>query len=71
MPLGTPRLGGRPIKRKSLDTLALAGTMLATIGAKGRPDHINVVQVLGTGEELGIHLATVEEMRAWEQRPLG
>jgi hypothetical protein len=62
---------GRPIESKNLDTIALAGTMLATIGAKGRTEHINVVQVLSTGEKLGIPIATVEEMRAWEQSPLG
>jgi hypothetical protein len=64
VPLGTTRLLGRPIESKSLDTIALAGAMLATIGAKRRTDHVNVMQVLGTGEELGIHIATVEYMRA-------
>ena len=69
--LGTMRLLGRPIESKSLDTLALAGAMLATIGAQRRTDHVNVMQVLGTGEALGIPIATVEYRRAREQSPLG
>src|SRR5690242_16641129 len=60
VPLGTLSLVGRPIERKSLDTIALAGAMLATIGAKRRPDDVNMMPVLGTGEELSVHIATVE-----------
>jgi hypothetical protein len=68
--LVTTRLLGRPIERKGIDTIALAGAMLATIGAKRRTDHVNVMPVRGTGEALGIHIATGEEMRAREQSPL-
>jgi hypothetical protein len=69
--LGTTRLVGRPIESKSLDPIALASTMLATIGAKRWPEHIDLMQALGTGQEFGVDIPTVEEMRAREQRPLG
>jgi hypothetical protein len=65
------RLVGRPIERKSLDTIALAGTMLATIGAKRWPEHLNLMQMLGTRQEVCVDIATVEEMRARAQSPLG
>jgi hypothetical protein len=68
--LGTTRLLGRPIERKSLDTIALTGTMLVTIGAKRWPEYINLMQTLGTRQEVGVDIATVEEMRARAQRPL-
>jgi hypothetical protein len=41
--LGTTRLVGHPIESKSLDTIALTGAMLATIGAKRWPEHINLM----------------------------
>ena len=69
--MGTPSLVGRPIERKGLDTIAWASAMLATIGAKRRTDDGNMMPVLGTGEALRVHIATVAEMRAREQHPLG
>jgi hypothetical protein len=69
--LGTTRLLGRPLESQRLDTIALAGTMVATRGAKRRTAHVHVMQVLGTGEALGIHRATVEYRRAREHSPLG
>jgi len=71
VPLGTPGLVGRPIESKGIDTIALTVAMLATIGAKRRPDDVNMMPVLGTGEELSVHIATVEYMRAWEHSALG
>jgi hypothetical protein len=62
---------GRPIERKGIDTIALAGALLATIGAKRRTDDVNMMPVLGTGEELSVHIATVEYMRAREHSALG
>jgi nucleotide-binding universal stress UspA family protein len=38
----------------------LAGVPLPAIGAKRRPDHLHRMQALGTGEELSVHIATVE-----------
>ena len=69
--LGTPGLLDRPIESKGIDTIALASAMLATIGAKRRTDDVNMMPVLGTGEELSVHIATVEEMRAREPSALG
>jgi hypothetical protein len=69
--LGTTRLVGRPIERKGIHTIALAGAILATIGAQRRPEYLNLMPALGTGEEVGVDLATGEEMRAREQRSLG
>ncbi len=58
--LGTTRLLGRPIESKGIDTIALAGAMLAAVGAKRWPDYINLMQAWGTGEESGVNIATVE-----------
>ena len=69
--LGTTRLVGRPIARKSLAPLALTGAMLATIGAKRWPEPIKLRPTLGTRQEVGVDLATVEEMRARAHSPLG
>src|SRR5215216_2361757 len=46
--LGTTRLLGRPIEGKGIDTIALASATLATIGAKRWPEHIDLMQALGT-----------------------
>jgi len=62
---------GRPIEREGIDPIALASAMLATIGAKRWPEHIDLMQALGTGQEFGVDIATVEEMRAREHSPLG
>ena len=71
MALGTPCLLRRPIQHKGIDTIALTGALLTTIGAKRRPEHIDLMQALGTGQEVSIDIATVEEMRAWQEIPLG
>jgi hypothetical protein len=34
--------------------------MLPAIGAKRRPDHLNLVSVLGASQELSVDIATVK-----------
>ena len=43
--------------------------MLPAIGPKGRPYDINLVLLLRGDQEVGIHGATVEQGRPWQQIP--
>ena len=69
--VGTPRLVGGPIHDEGLSTIASAGLMWLARGAKGWTDHRNLVQALGTGQALRVHIATLESMRARAEIPLG
>jgi hypothetical protein len=40
---------------------------LRAIGAKGRAHHIDLMPGLGGDQELGIHIATIEQMCAGEE----
>jgi len=71
MAWGTTRLLSRPIQHKSLYTLALAGALLAPVGAKRWPEYINLMQALGTGEKCGVDRATGEYMGARQHITLG
>src|SRR5712691_1764902 len=62
MPLGTVGLLRFPIHHKGLQVIALPGLMLPTIGPKRRPDHIDLVLVLRRDQEVGIHIAAVEQV---------
>ena len=58
--LGTARLFVGPIEPKSVDPITLPGALLTAIRAKRWPEHIDLMQVLGTGQEVGVDIATVE-----------
>jgi hypothetical protein len=60
-----------PIQDEGIDSIALASALLSAIGTKRWTEHIDLMQALGAGQEVGVHIATVEEMRAWEHSPLG
>ena len=47
--------------------MALPGPPLMAIGAKGRTHHLDVVLGLGRDQELGIDVATVEQVCAGEE----
>ena len=65
------RLFCLPIDDKGLEVIALADLMLPTIGPKGRPDYIDLVLALRRDQEVGIHVAAVEQMGARQQIPCG
>ena len=64
MPLGTVGLLGLPIQDKGLQVIAVSDLMLPAIGPKGRPDHIDLVLALRRDQEVGIHIAAVEQVGA-------
>jgi hypothetical protein len=55
-----------PIYDEGIDSIALARALLPAIGTKRWTDHIDLMQALGAGQEVGVNIATVEEMRARE-----
>ena len=70
MPLGTAGLVGLPIQDEGLQVIAVGDLVLPTIGPKGRPDHIDLVLLRGH-QEVGIHIAAVEQMCARQQVSCG
>ena len=70
MPLGTAGLVGVPIQDEGLQVIAMGDLVLPTIGAKGRADHIDLVLLRGH-QEVGIHVAAVEQVRARQQVSCG
>jgi len=64
-------LVGVPIQDEGLEIIALSDLLLPTIGAKGRPDHIDLVLALRRDEKVSIHVATVQQMGARQQIPCG
>ena len=71
MALGTARLLGLPIDDKGLQVIAFARPPLPAIGPKGRPDHIDLMLGLGGDQEVGIHIAAVEQVGAGQQITIG
>jgi hypothetical protein len=71
MPLGTARPLGVPIPDKDLQIVALSGLMLPAIGAEGGPNHIDLMLGLGRHQEVGIDIATVEQVSAGQQITCG
>jgi hypothetical protein len=67
MALGAARLLGLPIQGKGLQIIALAGLMLPAIGAEGGPHHIDLMLSLGRHQEVGIHIAAVEQVGSRQQ----
>jgi hypothetical protein len=67
MPLGTARLVCLPIDDKGLEVIALARQPLPAIGAKGWSKHIDLMLGLGGDQEIGIHIATIEQVGLGEQ----
>src|SRR5262245_34806519 len=61
VPLGTARLLCLPIDAKSLKAIALSDLVLPTAGPKRGPHHIDLVLTLRRDQEIGIHVAAVEE----------
>src|SRR6266702_7103902 len=70
MPLGTAGLVGVSIQDEGLQVIAMGDFMLPAVGPKGRPNHIDLVLLRGH-QEIGIHVAAVEQMGAREQVPSG
>jgi hypothetical protein len=71
MALGTVRLLRVPIKDTGLESIALAGLTWPARGPKGWPDDIDLMQSLGGDQEVRIHIAAVESVRAREPITLG
>jgi hypothetical protein len=69
--LGAARLPGVPIHDKGLQIVALAGVMLPAIGAEGGPRHSDLMLSLGRHQEVGIHIAAVEQVGSRQQLPGG
>jgi hypothetical protein len=67
MTLGAARLLGLPIQDKGSQVIALSALMLPAIGAEGGPHHIDLMLGLGRDQEVGIHVAAVEQMGARQQ----
>ena len=67
MPLGTARLFCLPIDDKGLQVIAFPGLMWPTLGPKRRPDHIDLVLALRRDQEVGIHIAAVEQVGPRQQ----
>jgi hypothetical protein len=68
---GTPCLLRWPIQDEGIYRIACASAPLPAVGAKGRTDHINLMQALRTGQEFGVYIATVESMGTREHITLG
>src|SRR5262244_3526237 len=58
--LGTPCLLRWPIQAEGIYSIALASALSPAIGTKRWTDHIDLMQALGTGQECGVDIATVE-----------
>jgi hypothetical protein len=71
MALRTVRLLGIPVQDKGLQIVALAGLMLPAIGAEGGPHHSDLMLGLGRHQEVGIHIAAVEQVGSRQQVPGG
>jgi hypothetical protein len=67
--LRTARLLRLPIKDKGLQVIALSALMLSAIGPKGGAHHIEVILVLCDDQEIGIHIAAVEQVGSRQQLP--
>jgi hypothetical protein len=59
--LGTARLQRLPIQDKGLQVIAFSALMLSAIGPKGGAHHIDVILALCGEQEIGIHIAAVEQ----------
>lgn len=67
LPLGTHGNFPLPINGKGMQIIACSSAPLATVGPEGWPDHINLMVHLGDDEELRRQVATIQEVRRWEQ----
>ena len=54
-----------------MQIIPLPSETLATKGAKRRPDHINLVVLMRTHQQVRIHVPAVKQMDAWEQITIG
>jgi hypothetical protein len=64
MPLGTARLLRLPIQDKGLQVITVSALMLSAIGPKGGAHHIDVMLAPCGDQEVGIHIAAVEQVGA-------
>ena len=69
--LGTARLLGLPLDDKGLEVVASPFPPLPTVGAKRRPNHLDLMLGLGGDQEVRIDRAAVEQVDTWENITIG
>ena len=68
---GTARLLGLPLDDKGLEVVASPFPPLPTVGAKRRPNHIDLMLGLGGDQEVRVDIPAVEQVCAWEEMTIG
>jgi hypothetical protein len=71
MSLGATCLLGFPIEDKGLQVIATSFPSLSTVGAKRRPNHIDLMLGLGGHEEVRIDIAAVEQVGPGKEIAIG
>jgi hypothetical protein len=70
-PPGTVHLLGVPIDDKGLEVIAFSGPPLPAVGPKRRTNYIDLMRPLGGDQEVGIHIAGVEQVGPGEEITIG